>query len=59
MILGIGAFLGIVALGAALKTDNIGATVKVVEIPSGAVVAIRTVGAAGTVGTIVGSRCKA
>ena len=55
----IGAFFGIVALGFSLKADNIGTTVKVIEISTGAVVVIGTVGEVGTVGTTVGSRCKA
>ena len=55
----IGAFFGIVALGAALKADNIGTTVKVIEVSSGAIVVIGTVGVAETVGTTVGSRCIA
>ena len=47
------------ALGSALKADNIGTMIGAIEISSGAVVVIGTVGEAGTVGTTVGSRCKA
>ena len=55
----IGAFFGIVALGAALEADNIGTTVEVVETPSRAVVVRRTVGEAWTVRTVIRSWCKA
>ena len=47
------------ALGAALKADDIRTTVEVVEIPSRAVVVIRMVGEAWTVGTVIRSWCKA
>ena len=55
----IGAFFGIVALGAALKADNIRTTIEVIETPSRAVVVSRTVEEAWTVGTIIRSWCKA
>ena len=41
--LGIGTFFGVVTLGAALKSDNIGATVEVVEVSSGTVIVIGAV----------------
>ena len=57
----IGAFSGVVTLGAALKADNIGATVEVVEVPSGTVVVIAArvvvVGTVGIVGAWCWSRC--
>ena len=59
ILLRIGAFFGIVALGAALKADNIWTMVEVIEIQSRAVVIIRTVGEAWTIWTIIRSWCKA
>ena len=46
------------ALGAALKADDIRATIEVLETPSRAVVFSRTVGEAWTVGTVIRPGCK-
>ena len=57
-LLGLGAFLGIVTLGAALKANNIGATIEVVEASSWTGVVGGTVGKAWAIGTIEWSGCK-
>ena len=47
------------ALGATLKTDNIGTKVGVIKIPSEAAIVIGTVGVTWAVGTTLWSRCIA